>query len=152
MRKVSSNPMIDGLRNNGARITAQRIAICEWLEACLTHPTAADVYDALHERYPTMSLATVYNTLSTLAALDLIHEIGQAEDGSIRYDPHIDPHVNLVCSRCQRIIDLEMDLSLIQQAAIAAGFTPDHTTAVVHGLCADCHAELKQDQRLQETE
>ena len=94
MVSVKGNPLIDGLRHAGAKLTAQRLAVCDWLYGNESHPTAADVYQALSEQFPTMSLATVYNTLSLLAELDLIHEVGSADDGSTRYDPKTAPHAH----------------------------------------------------------
>lgn len=124
-------------------MTAQRLAICNWLYESESHPTANDVYDALREQFPTMSRATVYNTLSKLEALDLIHEVARGEDGSVRYDANTANHVNLLCRRCQRIFDIaEVDLEGIHRLAAAQGFQLDDINLVVHGLCADCQAEL----------
>jgi Fur family peroxide stress response transcriptional regulator len=134
-----ANPLVRGLQRSGAKITAQRLAICEWLYESDLHPTAHDVHDALHEAFPTMSLATVYNTLSLLERLDLIHEVGRAEDGSVRYDPDTRQHINLVCRRCGRIIDLPLvDLAEIEHLTQAHGFQMDDISLVVHGTCAEC--------------
>jgi Fur family peroxide stress response transcriptional regulator len=133
------NPLVRGLQRSGAKITAQRLAICEWLYESDRHPTAHDVHEALHEAFPTMSLATVYNTLSLLERLDLIHEVGRAEDGSVRYDPDTRQHINLVCRRCGRIVDLPLvDLAEIEYLTQAHGFQMNDISLVVHGTCAEC--------------
>ena len=75
---LEDNPLIDGLRASGAKITAQRIAICNWLLNTNTHPTANAVYEAIRDDFPTMSLATVYNTLSLLEGLGLLHQVARA--------------------------------------------------------------------------
>lgn len=141
------NPLIQGLRKAGAKLTAQRLAICNWLYGNTSHPTAADVYEALRHDFPTMSLATVYNTISLLADLDLIHEVGPAEDGSTRYDTNTTPHVNLVCRHCNTIIDvLDVDLSALATLGPSYGFEVADVNVVLHGLCAACRAEMQQAQ------
>ncbi len=139
------NPLIAGLRATGSKLTAQRLAICSWLYGNDSHPTAADVYEALQPAFPTMSLATVYNTLSLLAGLDLIHEVGTTSDGSTRYDTNTQPHLNLVCIRCQQIIDVDgVDLSAFARLGPQYGFEVADVNVTVHGLCAACRAELEQ--------
>jgi Fur family peroxide stress response transcriptional regulator len=140
---TQDNLLIDGLRAAGARITAQRIAICRWLEGNDRHPTASNVYAALNGQFPTMSLSTVYNTLSTLVDLNLLHEVGPAPDGSMRYDPNTQPHLNLVCTRCGRIIDAqEAAPAVIGEVASRYGFTAAECSIVIYGTCPDCqHAE-----------
>lgn len=126
-------------------MTAQRLAICEYLEDNDEHPTAADVYEALQVEFPTMSLATVYNTLSLLVELDLIHEIGATPDGSTRYDPHTAPHLNLLCTRCQRIVDInDIDLSELNRLSVARGFQVYDVNVTVHGLCPDCQRAVAE--------
>lgn len=139
------NPLVQGLRKAGAKLTAQRLAICNWLYGNTSHPTAADVYEALRHDFPTMSLATVYNTISLLTDLDLIHEVGTTEDGSMRYDPNIAPHVNLICRRCNTIIDvMDVDLSPLETLGPSYGFEVADVNVVLHGLCAACRAAVQQ--------
>lgn len=137
------NRLIEGLRAAGAKMTAQRLAICEYLAGNEQHPTAADVHRALRTAYPTMSLATVYNTLSLLAELDLIHEIASPSDGSTRYDPQVAPHLNLICTNCNRIIDVnDVDLSQIETLSARYGFQIADVNVALHGLCAECRTKL----------
>ena len=133
------NLLIAGLREAGARITTQRIAICRWLGNNESHPTASDVYTALNGQFPAMSLATVYNTLSMLVDLNLLHEVGPAADGSMRYDPNVQPHFNLVCIRCGRIVDAEEPIpGTIGKLAARYGFALDDHSIALHGICPDC--------------
>ncbi len=149
MNKIQDNPLIEGLRAAGAKITAQRIAICNWLYGNHSHPTAAAVYEALRDDFPTMSLATVYNTLSLLEKLDLIHEIGRASDGSARYDADTEPHLNLVCTVCERVIDIPdvVDSSELERAAAEHGFQIHDASFVAHGICADCQRDAESHQK-----
>jgi len=68
------------------------------------HPTAEDLYTRLKRRNPTMSLATVYKALELFKKMGLVNELGFAS-GSARYDPNVEPHINLICLKCGRIAD-----------------------------------------------
>lgn len=137
---MQSNPFIQGIRDAGLKVTPQRIAVCDWLYRNNTHPTAADVYEALREAFPTMSLATVYSTLEVLEGLKLIYPVGTNADSSKRYDTVSRPHVNLVCRRCGRVIDAPSDrlLDEARRSVAPYGFAAQDITVVIYGFCADC--------------
>ena len=90
------------LQQAGMRITPQRTAICELLTVSEEHPTAAMIYDDLKPRFPSMSLATVYNTLDALVEIGAINVLGQAGDDTVHYDADTEPHVNLACLSCNK--------------------------------------------------
>lgn len=138
------NFLLEGLRAAGVKLTQQRRAICEWLAENDTHPSASAVYDALHERFPGLSLATVYNTLTLLTERDLIHEVTRAADGSARYDPNTHPHLNLICTRCGRILDQPVPtahLETLSQLAANSGFHILDANIAVHGVCQQCQSQ-----------
>ena len=54
------------------KLTPQRLAVYQFLKNTNEHPSAENIYKALHEAYPTMSLATVYKTLKTLVEIGLV--------------------------------------------------------------------------------
>src|SRR5438552_6188610 len=106
------------LRRAGLRLTPQRVAIVRALLG-ESHPTAAEVYEAVRRRFPALGLATVYATLNTLVALGQIHELPFAD--AARYDANTAPHVNLVCTRCGQITDfVDCEDALILLSARAA--------------------------------
>ncbi|HQE18452.1 MAG TPA: transcriptional repressor, partial [Aggregatilineales bacterium] len=87
--------------------------------------------------------ATVYNTLSLLVELDLIHEIASPTEGSTRYDPQVAPHLNLICTNCNRIIDVDdVDLTYLEELTARYGFEVADVNVVLHGLCAECRHNL----------
>jgi Fur family peroxide stress response transcriptional regulator len=53
-------------RDIGFKLTPQRLAILDFLQGNKKHPSAEDIYRSVHKKFPTMSLATVYSTLSAL--------------------------------------------------------------------------------------
>jgi Fur family peroxide stress response transcriptional regulator len=99
---------IDILRNvckeAGIRLTPQRIEIFKLVSAAKNHPSAEDIHQRLRSKMPTVSLDTVYRTLSTLERCGMISRV-EVLDGRSRFDPNITPHHHLVCTQCKRVQD-----------------------------------------------
>ena len=91
--------------NTGMKMTPQRMAILNFLDGNLTHPSAADIFREISANFPTMSMATVYNTLETLVQKGLIQELG-IDPYKKRFDPNPDHHHHLICIHCREINDI----------------------------------------------
>ena len=100
--------IINLLRDKGLKVTSQRLAIFNFILARKDHPTAEQIYQKLRNEYSTISLGTIYKNLHLLKELGLIHELGFKE-GSVRYDPDVNLHVNMVCSKCGNITDYKSE-------------------------------------------
>jgi Fur family transcriptional regulator, peroxide stress response regulator len=131
---------INTLSDAGLRLTPQRIAICNLLAGSQEHPTAQMIYDALHPNFPSLSLSTVYNTLDTLVRLGVVNVLGTAGDGVEHYDPDIQPHVNLACLLCHRVIDLHSQFvdALEQEVVAASGYKIKGARVMYYGYCPKC--------------
>ena len=97
--------MLAALRTRGLRLTPQRAAVVRELATDESHPTAQELFDRLRDSMPTMSFATVYNTLDVLRRSDLCSVLALSP-GSGRFDPNVLPHDHLVCDRCGMVRDL----------------------------------------------
>ncbi len=128
------------LQQAGMRITPQRTAICELLTASEEHPTAAMIYEDLKPRFLSMSLATVYNTLDALAEIGAINVLGQAGDDTVHYDADTEPHVNLACLSCNKIVDIPSEhvSHLDAEITAASGYKLLGARVLYYGLCPDC--------------
>jgi Fur family peroxide stress response transcriptional regulator len=104
------------------------------------HPSAAQLYEQIKVQFPTMSLATVYKTLELLKELDEVLEIGLRDDN--HYDGHRPyPHPHLICIRCQKIMDGELDAtvrSMVNEMEQVFGFRILRHQLDFYGLCPDC--------------
>jgi Fur family peroxide stress response transcriptional regulator len=108
MIKISTEELASIFKKHGLKLTTQRLAIYKLLFSRKDHPTADQIYHALKKDYPTISLGTIYMTLHLLNELGLVQELGFNE-GSIRYDPDMQPHINMVCLKCGKIHDYKAE-------------------------------------------
>lgn len=108
--------IVTSLREQGLRITPQRIAIVDYVINTEEHPNAEQIHDFVKKKYPMVSLSTVYKTLGMLREKRLVKEIELR--GETRFDGHTDEHINLICIKCGKIDDLdESSISGIQSRA-----------------------------------
>ena len=131
---------IEALRSKGYKATPQRIAICRIVLNSRAHPSAQQVYNEVKKIHPTVSLATVYKTLEVLRDLDLVQEINFPK-GQARFDSYMNPHINLICSKCGTITDLD-DITveeITRKVAAATKFKPTGQSMDVYGICQKCN-------------
>jgi len=135
--------IVTSLRDEGFRITPQRIAIVDYLLKTEDHPSADLIHRVVRKRYPMVSLSTVYKTLDLLKEKKLVNEI--EVEGETRFDAHTDEHVNLVCMKCGRIDDLdEESLREIQvKAAKKSKYLILKSNFELHGYCSNCKSKIK---------
>jgi Fur family peroxide stress response transcriptional regulator len=129
------------LRHSGLRCTPQRVAIVREVFT-RRHPTAYEVYKSVRRYFPTIGLATVYNTLRTMTERGLVAELPFSSE--LRFDATMTPHANLVCRKCDRIEDVEfapdyLD-TMLQHVTQMADFAPDGQRIDVYGVCRSCTA------------
>ena len=130
--------MVSLFRERGLKVTPQRECIFDVLWGAEAHPSAEAVYAEASARMPTMSLKTVYQTLNDLAAMGEIQQLDLGT-GASRFDPNIDSHHHLVCTRCGKVRDLYADYSAVEVPPDAEqGFRVGSAEVVFRGLCPDC--------------
>lgn len=148
-----SNPTVltSALQSAGMRVTPQRVAICELLASSHEHPTAAMIYEELKPRFTSLSLATVYNTLETLVGLGVVNVLGHAGDDKVHYDADTEPHVNLACISCSRIVDIPSEhvTHLDAEITAASGYKLLGARVLYYGLCPDCQKKQAKTTRNQ---
>ncbi len=139
---TASSPS-EALRKVGIKPSAQRIAIIDYLTTHRTHPSADEIYTALSTRIPSLSRATVYNTLRSLvehgAALEL-----KIDDQRSVFDGCTEPHAHFFCRKCRHVFDFELkNPDLAAAAEVAPRFKVLSSQLYFQGVCADC---LDQEQ------
>ena len=139
--------MLRDLKRAGLKMTPQRIAIVELFASDESHPTAQDLFERLKPEFPSMSFATVYNTLDALAGagLSTIVRLSAAAGGNAaRFDPNTEAHHHAVCDRCGAVNDVATASLSPSSATVrklrraAPGFAVRAVERVYRGLCARC--------------
>jgi Fur family peroxide stress response transcriptional regulator len=121
------------------KLTPQRDAVLQVILNREDHPTANEIFEAARQRLPTISHATVYNSLRYLKDAGLVHEI-KFGDSASRYDRETDRHDHAICNECGKLVDFDLPQTaeLMQAAARKSRFKPESVHLTLRGLCADC--------------
>ena len=126
-------------RTGEQKLTPQRDAVLQVILAREDHPTANEIFEAARQRRPTISYATVYNSLRYLKEAGLVHEI-KFGDSASRYDRETDRHDHAICNSCGKLVDFDLPQTaeLMQAAARKSRFKPESVHLTLRGLCVDC--------------
>lgn len=133
---------IERYRHFGIKLTPQRLAILSYLSGNKSHPSADDIYRAVSQQFPTMSFATVYNTLDALREKGGLQEL-TIESGRKRYDPETTPHHHLICIECRDIIDIHKEFKFSLSRGMIKGFDIKGNHVEFYGLCQKCKLKIK---------
>jgi Fe2+ or Zn2+ uptake regulation protein len=117
----------------------QRERILARLRASESHPTAAELHEALVSEMPALSLGTVYRNLEILVAAGEADAV-PCSTGATRYDGNVAPHHHFNCERCGRILDVDLPLprGLTRRLATEHGLRSHRVQITFHGLCPGC--------------
>lgn len=142
MQQNKLKEALESLKKTGVRITPQRHAILEYIINTMSHPTADEIYKALEEKFPNMSVATVYNNLRVFRQVGLVRELTYG-DASSRFDFITSKHYHVICTNCGKIVDFHYPgLDEVEHlASHVTGFKISHHRMEVYGLCPDCSDE-----------
>ncbi len=130
---------IDLLREQGMRMTPQRIAIVTEIMTTPGYVIPMQVIKHIQTHVPGVSPSTVYRTLERLEQVGvLVHVHLESGIGYHRLDDV--QHVHLICGRCGA--ENELPKSALDRLALLVehdhGFRPDFTHHAISGLCASC--------------
>jgi len=124
------------LRDSGISPTVQRMAVLEFLESTRSHPTADEVFQAIRKTYPTISKATIYNTLDALTRAGTILRL-TIDPGASRYDADLDPHVHFRCRICRKTYDIA-PLATETHEDYVDGHRIESVRTYAYGICVEC--------------
>ena len=133
-------------REKGLKLTHQRIEIYRELLLSMDHPSVETLYKRVRKRIPTISLDTVYRTLTMLEESDMVNRI-QTSEGLARFETDYGVHHHLVCKHCHSITDFtwrSFDTMPPPPEADDWG-SINARNVVVEGICKKCQQkETKQ--------
>ena len=124
------------LHKANVRASAHRLAVLRYVVEHRTHPTADEIYTSVSADFPSLSRATVYNSLHILADNGILREL-EIEAGSTRYDFALQPpHGHFICRSCGRIYDMAIPENL--DKVVSDGFMADSVDLYAKGVCPCC--------------
>ncbi len=124
------------LRDVGLVPTIQRLAVLDCLTKSKLHPTADQVLLAVRKRFPSISRATVYNTLDALTKAGMVLRLN-VNPTAARYDANLSPHDHFRCRVCQKVYDIAMkDGNPID--VNTDGHLVESVRTYAYGVCASC--------------
>ena len=117
-------------------LTKQREVVLQVIRNAHEHLTANEVFIAAKDLLPTISFATVYNSLRYLKEAGHIAEI-QFGNGASRFDKCTHRHDHAMCTECGRLVDIEMEIpaELLKTAARRSRFKSESMQFTLRGKC-----------------
>jgi Fe2+ or Zn2+ uptake regulation protein len=120
-------------------LTKQREAVLRVIREAHEHLTASEVFSEAKVFLPTISFATVYNSLRYLKEAGHIAEI-QFGNGASRFDKMTQRHDHAICTECGKLVDIEMEIpaDIVTRAANFSRFQPESLEFTLRGKCPEC--------------
>ena len=129
-------------RKEGLKITHQRLEIFKELLNSNDHPTVEKLYHRLQPKLPTISLDTVYRTLTTLELHGFVARVETGESNA-RFEGKMEEHHHAICKKCGKITDFFWkipDEAIIPDEILKWGEI-SKKNITLHGLCRQCAQE-----------
>lgn len=123
------------LRQKGIKASFQRVSIFEYLQHTTAHPSVAQIFADLHPTIPSLSRATVYNTINLFVEKKIITPV-QVDGSEARYDMADPQHAHFHCVACQTIYDIRVDEIAVPEPL--RGFDVQEAQLHYKGLCPQC--------------
>ena len=132
----------DLFRAAGRRLTRQRRIILETLQRSGGHLEAQALHSRVKDRYPSISLATVYRTLAVLREMGLVEQHLLGEEHS-HFETSGESHHHFTCLGCGEVVefDTEMVKEMIRKLHERRGIRVTAAHLQLSGHCAQCQAE-----------
>ncbi|HZS04945.1 MAG TPA: transcriptional repressor [Blastocatellia bacterium] len=129
----------EALGDEGRHFTRQRAAVFEYLSRVDHHPTAEEVFLAVRQKLPRISLATVYKNLEALAACGTAAKLTYG-DAAARYEIRRDHHYHTRCLGCGSLTDLDATAGeqFLKRIRPQAGFEVTDYRLELLGYCRSC--------------
>lgn len=147
MKLLSSVCLVERLKKGGYRITPQRQEIINCFGSGGKHYSAEEIHQEIKNKFPNVSLDTVYRNLNTMRELGIIEALN-FEDGKCRYElaGENSHHHHLICIRCGMSEELDfcplkfLDSSLLRDKK----FTVERHSFELYGYCSSCTGSKRE--------
>jgi len=109
------------------------LAVLDCLEKTNRHPTADQVLVSVRKLFPSVSRATIYNTLQALTKAGMILQI-TVDPAVARYDADLGPHAHFRCRICNTVYDIGVDEEFDRDSYVE-GHHIEAVRTYAYGVC-----------------
>jgi len=95
------------LVSKGIQASAPRLAVADYVFNTMDHPSAEEVKEEVERRTPSVSTATIYNTLNLFVEKGLLRVIQDPITHKHRYDCNTRPHFHFYDEESGQLLDLD---------------------------------------------
>ena len=124
---------VTALKQHELKVTPQRLEIIDIMYR-YGHITIEKLYALLKDKFPSLSLATVYKNLNIMHEKMFVTEVKIPNQKSV-YEITKKEHSHLVCQKCHNVFDIDLDLLHVKQQN---DFEVDFASVVLNGVCKKC--------------
>jgi Fur family transcriptional regulator, iron response regulator len=108
------------LRHHGIKPTPQRLAVAGFVLRAVTHPSADEVLSQVRRTHPTVSRATVDNTLNLLVDRELLRA-RVLKEGTVVFDPNLARHHHFIDEETGCVYDVPWEALEVKGADFLDG-------------------------------
>ena len=128
---------IAALQEHNLKVTPQRLEIVAILYKN-GHLNIDELYNSLQNKFPSLSLATVYKNINTMCEKFFMSEVKIPNMKSV-YELTKKEHSHVVCTECNSIMDIELDTTnMFEQAKSKSNYELNKSEIVFNGICPAC--------------
>lgn len=141
--EASARPPLAARRGSEQRMTRQRLAVGNALDALTDFVSTQELYRLLHDKGESVSLATVYRILQSMADDGLVDVLRNGEGEAVyRRCAAEHHHHHLLCRNCGKAVEIEAPAveKWASRVAEENGYTQVAHTVEIYGLCPECSA------------
>lgn len=127
------------LKEYNLKVTPQRLEILDLLYIN-GHMNIDDMYTSLKRKFSSLSLSTIYKNIHLMCEKVLLLEVKMPNVKDV-YELNKKEHHHIVCSQCNDINDIELDVSDIHhQIKSTSDYKLHKTSIILSGVCSKCSA------------
>ncbi len=132
--------LLQVLREQGYRLTPQRLMVLEAIEASHDHVSAEEIHAKARQQYPYLNISTVYRTLDLLKERGLVAETDLGGERFLYHPAGKAQHHHLVCRKCGSVRDIDIGVldGLRRELKSRYGFNAELEHIAIFGTCEEC--------------
>lgn len=123
---------ISNLRDCGVQPTPQRISVVKFILNTSSHPSADQVLEKVRIECPTVSRATVYNTLNLLVQKDLL-KTQVLKGGAVGFDANVNKHHHFIDLDSGDIYDIPWEALTVKGESSLEAFEISEMQVILKG-------------------